>query len=220
MRGRFGEAALKYSREAAALGYEALLKEHAENWERKWERSDVVIHGDEEAQAALRYSLYQLHIISPGHSEKLSIPARGLSGQVYKGAVFWDTEMFMLPFYLHTQPEIARNLLMYRVHTLDGARRKAAEYGYEGAFYAWESQETGDDACTLFNVNDVFTGRPLRTYFRDKQVHISADVAYGIWQYYLFTGDGSLLLEGEPRLPGNVRDSTILTRISTRETAL
>ncbi|WP_339158519.1 glycosyl hydrolase family 65 protein [Paenibacillus sp. FSL W8-0186] len=194
--GDAGEAALKYSREAAALGYEALLKEHAESWERKWERSDVVIHGDGEAQAALRYSLYQLHIISPGHSEKLSIPARGLSGQVYKGAVFWDTEMFMLPFYLHTQPEIARNLLMYRVHTLDGARRKAAEYGYEGAFYAWESQETGDDACTLFNINDVFTGRPMRTYFRDKQVHISADVAYGIWQYYLFTGDGSLLLEG------------------------
>ncbi|GAA0136825.1 hypothetical protein YSY43_36660 [Paenibacillus sp. YSY-4.3] len=194
--GEAGEAALKYSQEAAALGYEALLKEHAESWERKWERSDVVIHGDDEAQLALRYSLYQLHIIAPGHSEKLSIPARGLSGQVYKGAVFWDTEMFMLPFYLHTQPEIARNLLMYRVHTLDGARRKAAEYGYEGAFYAWESQETGDDACTLFNVNDVFTGRPMRTYFRDKQVHISADVAYGIWQYYLFTGDDSILLEG------------------------
>lgn len=54
----------------------------------------------------------------------------------------------------------------------------------------------GDDACTLFNVNDVFTGRPMRTYFRDKQVHISADVAYGIWQYYMFTGDESILLDG------------------------
>ncbi|MBS5909121.1 MAG: glycoside hydrolase family 65 protein [Paenibacillus macerans] len=189
-------AAARSSREARELGYERLLGEHAKRWERKWDETDIVIEGDEEAQLALRYSMYQLHIIAPDRSEKVSIPARGLSGQVYKGAVFWDTEMFMLPFFLYTQPEVARNLMMYRVHTLDGARRKAAEYGYEGAFYAWESQETGDDACTLFNVNDVFTGRPMRTYFRDKQVHISADVAYGIWQYYMFTGDESILLDG------------------------
>ncbi|HEY4391303.1 MAG TPA: glycosyl hydrolase family 65 protein [Paenibacillus sp.] len=189
-------AGFEDNQEAAAAGYETLYAEHADCWERKWQESDVRIEGDDEAQLALRYSLYQLHIIAPGHSEKLSIPARGLSGQVYKGAIFWDTEMFMLPFFLYTQPDIARNLMMYRVHTLDGARRKAAEYGYEGAFYAWESQENGDDACTLFNVNDVFTGRPMRTYFRDKQVHISADVAYGIWQYFIFTGDDSILLDG------------------------
>ncbi|WP_018753475.1 glycosyl hydrolase family 65 protein [Paenibacillus sanguinis] len=190
------QAAVSSIREAQQLGYDRLYQEHAEQWERKWSASDIVIEGDEEAQLALRYSMYQLHIIAPDRSEKVSIPARGLSGQVYKGAVFWDTEMFMLPFFLYTRPEVARNLLMYRVHTLDGARRKAAEYGYEGAFYAWESQETGDDACTLFNVNDVFTGRPMRTFFRDKQVHISADVACGIWQYYVFTGDESILLDG------------------------
>lgn len=189
-------AAFKDSQEATEIGYEALYAEHTDCWERKWKESDVRIEGDNEAQLALRYSLYQLHIIAPGHSEKLSIPARGLSGQVYKGAIFWDTEMFMLPFFLYTQPGVARNLMMYRVHTLDGARGKAAEYGYEGAFYAWESQENGEDACTLFNVNDVFTGRPMRTYFRDKQVHISADVAYGIWQYFIFTGDDSILLDG------------------------
>ncbi|MCK8488923.1 glycoside hydrolase family 65 protein [Paenibacillus sp. MBLB2552] len=189
-------AAVKSAAVARQLGYDRLLREHADRWERKWDASDMTIEGDEEAQLALRYSMYQLHIIAPDRSERVSIPARGLSGQVYKGAVFWDTEMFMLSFFLHTEPEVARNLMMYRVHTLDGAKRKAAEYGYDGAFYAWESQETGDDACTLFNVNDVFTGRPMRTYFRDKQVHISADVAYGIWQYYAFTGDVSLLLDG------------------------
>lgn len=189
-------AAIQSAREARQLGYDRLLSEHAEYWERKWSASDIIVVGDDEAQLALRYSMYQLHIIAPERSEKVSIPARGLSGQVYKGAVFWDTEMFMLPFFLYTQPEVARNLMMYRVHTLGGAKRKAAEYGYEGAFYAWESQETGEDACTLFNVNDVFTGRPMRTYFRDKQVHISADVAYGIWQVYAFTGDDRLLLDG------------------------
>lgn len=190
------EQAISRARSAAESAYEDHLREHEAEWEKKWEESDVAIEGDEEAQFALRYSLYQLHIIAPTHSEKVSIPARGLSGQVYKGAVFWDTEMFMLPFFLYSQPDVARNLVMYRVHTLEGARRKAAEYGYRGAFYAWESQETGDDACTLFNVTDVFTNRPMRTYFRDKQIHISADAAYGIWQYYEYTGDESVLLDG------------------------
>ncbi|MFF2481398.1 glycosyl hydrolase family 65 protein [Paenibacillus sp. NPDC058071] len=200
---RYGEdrsatttAAANSVQEALNTGYESLLAEHEREWEQKWAASDVEIEGDDEAQFALRYSLYQLHIIAPTESEKVSIPARGLSGQVYKGAVFWDTEMFMLPFFLYSQPEVARNLVMYRVHTLDGARRKAAEYGFRGAYYAWESQESGDDACTLFNVTDVFTNRPMRTYFRDKQIHISADAAHGIWEYYRFTGDDSALLEG------------------------
>ncbi|WP_339242903.1 glycosyl hydrolase family 65 protein [Paenibacillus sp. FSL F4-0243] len=181
---------------AETLGYDELLQAHRQQWEERWSLSDVIIEGDEDAQFALRYSIYQLLIIAPTVSEKVSIPARGLSGQVYKGAVFWDTEMFMLPFFLHTDPTVARNLMMYRIHTLDGARRKAAEYGFLGAFYAWESQDTGDDACTLFNVNDVFTGRPMRTYFRDKQVHISGDVVHGIWKYVQFTGDESLLTSG------------------------
>ncbi|OMD30546.1 family 65 glycosyl hydrolase [Paenibacillus odorifer] len=188
--------AVKSVHAAEALGYEALFKAHRLLWDERWSHSDVIIEGDEAAQFALRYSIYQLLIIAPTVSEKVSIPARGLSGQVYKGAVFWDTEMFMLPFFLHSDPKVARNLMMYRIHTLDGARRKAAEYGFLGAFYAWESQDTGDDACTLFNVNDVFTGRPMRTYFRDKQVHISGDVVHGIWKYVQFTGDESLLTSG------------------------
>ncbi|MFC6649784.1 glycoside hydrolase family 65 protein [Paenibacillus rhizoplanae] len=190
------ERAVQTVQEAAATGYGGLLEAHRRKWAERWSRSDCVIEGDDEAQFALRFSMYQLLIIAPTLSEKVSIPARGLSGQVYKGAVFWDTEMFMLPFFLHSDPEIARNLMMYRIHTLDGARRKAEEYGYLGAFYAWESQDSGDDACTLFNVNDVFTGRPMRTYFRDKQIHISADVVHGLWQYVTFTGDDSILADG------------------------
>lgn len=191
-----GDAAAKCCSRAAYAGYENLLDKSSEVWERYWSNSDIIIKGDDEAQFALRYSIYQLLIISPTHSSRLSIPARGLSGQVYKGAIFWDTEMFMLPFFIHTNPELARNLLMYRYHTLDGARRKAKEYGFTGAFYAWESQETGDDACTHFNITDVFTGRPMRTYFRDKQIHISADIAHAIWQYVSVTGDESLLADG------------------------
>lgn len=189
-------AAVEHCAAAAQRGYRALYLRHAQAWEARWSRADVVVGGDPEAQFALRYSIYQLYLAAPAHTDKLSIPARGLSGQTYKGAVFWDTEMFMLPFFLYADPALARNLVMYRCHTLEGARRKAAEYGYRGAYYAWESQETGDDVCTHFNVTDVFTGRPMRTYFRDKQIHISADVVYGIWQYYLITGDDSVLFEG------------------------
>lgn len=181
---------------AGSKGYEALLAENTERWNERWERSDVRIIGDDTAQLALRYSVYHLLSIAPTHSDRMSIPARGLSGQVYKGAIFWDTEMFMLPFFLYTDPSTAKNLIRYRIHTLDGARRKAAEYGYKGAYYAWESQDTGDDACTHFSVTDVFTGRPVRTYFRDKQIHINCDVVYGIWQYYEHTGDESILFEG------------------------
>ena len=190
------EAALTACSEACGSGYPALLKAHTAAWERRWTDSDIEIEGDRDAQFAIRYSLYQLMAISPPPDKSLSIPARGLSGQVYKGAVFWDTEMFMLPFFLSAEPETAKNLLLYRFRTLDGARRKAAENGFEGAFYAWESQETGDDACTHFNVSDVFTGRPMRTHFRDKQIHISAAVAHGFWSYYEQTGDAGIFLEG------------------------
>jgi nigerose phosphorylase len=180
----------------AARGFDAVLEEHSRAWQRLWDESDVVIGGDDEAQHALRYSLYHLLAIAPYHTRDTSIPARGLSGQVYKGAVFWDTELFMLPFFAHTQPAMARRLLEYRVAGLPGARDKAREYGHEGAFYAWESQEGGRDACTHFNVSNVFTGRPTRTFFRDKQIHISSDVALAMREYVKATGDLSLLADG------------------------
>ena len=191
-------AAITAVAEAKSLGYEACLKAHDARWAEMWSRCDVKIEGDDEAQLALRYSIFQLLIVAPVKGTANSIPARALSGQVYKGAIFWDTEMFMFPFFVHTNPEKAVELLRYRIRTLDGARRKAISEGpgYRGAFYAWESQDTGDDACTYFNVGDPITGRDLKTHFRDKQVHISGDVALVMWEYFKLTGDDSLLLEG------------------------
>ena len=181
---------------ASREGFDALLQEHCALWEARWKRCGVGIQGDPDALLALRFSMYHLLSVAPAHAENLSIPARGLSGQMYKGAIFWDTEIFMVPFFAYTFPEIARNLLMYRRHTLEGARRKAAEYGFRGAFYAWESQDSGDDACTLFNVADAVTRRPIRTYFRDKQIHISADVVHAFWLFFSVTGDESILTDG------------------------
>jgi kojibiose phosphorylase len=191
-------SAVKCVRDAKLLGYETCLARHNAEWAKKWARGDVKIEGDDEAQLALRFSIFQLLMVAPVNGSANSIPARALSGQVYKGAIFWDTEMFMFPFFLYTDPEKAVELLRYRIKTLDGARRKARTegVGFRGAFYAWESQETGDEACTYFNIGDPITGRDLRTYFRDKQVHISGDIAIAMWEYFKLTGDDSLLLAG------------------------
>ncbi len=192
------KAAYKLVCEAKNIGYDECTTAHNRKWEKRWEMCDVIIEGDEEAQLALRYSIFQLLIVAPVKGSSNSIPARALSGQVYKGAIFWDTEMFMFPFFIHTYPEVAVELLRYRINTLDGARRKAKTEGpgYRGAFYAWESQETGDEACTYFNIGDPITKRNLRTHFRDKQVHISGDVAITLWEYFKLTGDDSLLRQG------------------------
>lgn len=174
-------------------GYTQHFTENLSAWKNLWKVADVKIEGDEKAQFALRYSIYHLLILAPKGS--YSIAARGLSGQTYKGAVFWDTEIFMLPFFLTNFPQTAKNLVRYRIDTLREAKKKAAQYGYQGAFYAWESQD-GYDACSDFNVVDVFTHRPVRTYFKDKQIHISADVAYAVCEYYRRTEDDGLMLDG------------------------
>ncbi len=177
-------------------GYSNSKDKHKIIWDKLWENSEIIIEGDDKAMEALNYSIYHLHSIAPRHTDSLSISARGLSGQTYKGAVFWDTEMFMLDFFLNTEPEVAKRFLKYRIDTLGGAIKKSKEYGYKGAFYPWESQEGGYDACSDYNVIDVFTGRPMRTYFKDKQVHISSAIVYGIIKYTKQTGDYDILING------------------------
>jgi kojibiose phosphorylase len=152
-----------------------------------WRDCDVVIEGDPTAQIAIRYNLFQLLAAAPRHDDRVSIPAKTLSGFVYRGHVFWDTEIFLIPFLTFTQPQIARNLLSYRYHTLDGAKRKAKEAGYEGAMFAWESASTGDEVTPRW----VFAedGTPVRIWCGDIELHINADVAYAVWQYWQATGD-------------------------------
>jgi kojibiose phosphorylase/nigerose phosphorylase len=191
-----GEMAAALCEKSLNEGFKRLLTDHESAWEVLWQNSAVELIGCDEAARALNASLYHLHSIAPRHAKKLSIPARGLSGQTYKGAIFWDSEMFLFPVFIHTEPEMAKTLLRYRIDTLPGALRKAAEYGFRGAFYPWESQEGGAEGCTNYNVVDVFTNRPVRTYFRDKQIHISADIAYAFWRYYEITGDLDLMREG------------------------
>src|SRR6185437_6637580 len=108
---------------------------HRTAWMEQWRACDVRITGDRAAQRALRFAVYHLLSAANPHDEHVSIGARALTGTAYKGHVFWDTEIFMLPFFTLTYPEAARALLMYRYHTLPAARARAARFGYRGALY-------------------------------------------------------------------------------------
>lgn len=175
--------------------FDFYFKAHQEAFKKRFLFADIKIKGNPKAQWAMRYSIYHLLILE-NENYTTSIPARGVSGETYKGAIFWDTEIFLLPFYCFTAPKFARQLILYRIHTLKGAKKKAKEYGYQGAFYAWESQELGQDACSKYNVTHPVTHEPIRTYFNEKQIHISADIVYAFHQYMLITGDESILDEG------------------------
>jgi beta-phosphoglucomutase len=169
--------------------YAALLTAHQQAWQAVWHHSDIEIEGNIEAQLAVRYNLFQLLIGASPHHDRVSVPAKTLSGFGYRGHIFWDTEIFILPFFTLTQPAIARNLLTYRYHTLPGARRKAAHGGYKGAMFAWESAATGDEVTPRWSMPNDPYAEDVRIWCRDREIHISADVAYAVWQYWQATGD-------------------------------
>lgn len=179
----------------ASRGYHQALADSAEAWAQIWDRSDVTIDGPVADQASLRFCLYHNRIATPAHTDHLPIGARGLSCQAYQGAAFWDQEVYNLPVFLFTEPEVARRLLVYRHATLDGARRKAARHGYDGAFYAWISGDTGDELCPDVFFRDVLTGREIRNHFNLWQIHISPDIVTTIDQYVRVTGDTTFLAD-------------------------
>ena len=178
---------------AREIGWEALLEQHRAAWDRRWTTMDVEIEGDATAQTVLRYNLYHNIIATPSHTDHLPVGARGLSCQAYQGAAFWDQEVFNFPMFLFTAPEIARNILMYRYRTLDGARRKARQLGYRGAFYAWISGDSGEEICPSYFFKDVLSGRPIRNHFNDWQIHVSPDIAYTVRRYVTVTHDWDYL---------------------------
>lgn len=163
------------------LTYEALHAEHAAIWATRWDASDVVIEGDEEAQRRLRLGIYHLLRAHP-NDPRLAIDPKAYAGDAYRGLYFWDTEIYLLPFFLYTQPERARSLLDFRIRTLDGARANAAGYGYSGARYPWEGDIDGIDQCPNWQ-------------YRDHEVHVTADVVYALAHGARATGNTRYLAE-------------------------
>lgn len=184
-------AALERARALRHEAFEGALDAHAAAWTRIWERADVRIAGSPATEQALRFNAYHL-VSAADHDPRVSVGARALTGRAYEGHVFWDVEIFKLPFYLHTCPEIARSLLGYRHHTLDGARRRARGLGHPGACYAWESTASGDDV-TPTTIRLKTTGKEIPIFTGTQQIHVTAAVAHAVWRYWQATGDRAFL---------------------------
>ncbi|UCZ52481.1 family 65 glycosyl hydrolase [Bacillus shivajii] len=161
--------------EVFVSNFDQLLDKQSEYLDQFWKISDIEIEGDKELQEGIRFNLYHL-LQSVGKDEKSNIAAKGLSGEGYEGHYFWDTEIYMFPVFLMTNPKIAKNLLLNRYGILESAKERAKEVGHtKGALFPWRTINGGESSAFF----------PAGT----AQYHISADIAYSFIQYYQVTKD-------------------------------
>jgi len=161
-------------------GIDNLLNRHKKAWAELWRTGDIQIEGDLDAQQRVRFALYNLYsYIRP--ETRQSIAPMGLSSQGYNGHIFWDSELWMYPSLLALQPDMAKSCLDYRSDRLGKAKQKATVYGYKGAMFPWESDDTGEEATPTWALTGIF------------EQHITADVSIAFWNYYAYTQDKSWL---------------------------
>lgn len=192
------QGALDHLRESSARGYDALQRESADAWQaRVWSVYDLEIDTEQPFDLlAVRFALYHLVAMTPAHDDRMSVAAKGLSGEGYKGHCFWDTEIFILPFYIYSRPEIAKSLLTYRYRGLAGAHKKAEENGYRGAMYPWEmAWPTDGEVTPVWGAVDIVTGKQTKIWSGFIEQHITADITYALWLYYQVTGDEAFMEE-------------------------
>lgn len=171
------EKALQSAR--ALPDFENLLKSNTDHYAALWRTADVEIEGDPINQQGIRYCIFQLHQTYRGFDGRNNIGAKGLTGEAYNGHAFWDTETYCLPYYLLNDVQAARNLLMFRYHTLPQARERAGQLDCRGACYPIATLN-GKEACTLWQHASL-------------QMQPSTSVAYAIWNYHHLTGDDTFL---------------------------
>ncbi len=175
-------------------GFEYEMNKSFKAWEQIWKKIDIQIEGDRLSQKLTRMHLYHLLSGTSPHNKNIdfSVPARGLTGEAYRGHIFWD-ELYILPVYFVHYPEVAKSLLMYRYRRLDKARKYAKEYGYKGAMFPWQSGSDGREETQKFHYN------PLSGDWGDDysslQRHVSLAIAYNIIQYYHFTDDKQFMID-------------------------
>ena len=154
--------------------FDDLFVAQCEFWREWWERWDIAIDGSPSDQQAIRYSLYQLRCHAP-QSDGDSISATGLVGDGYGGQIFWDTELYMAPFFTFTEPHLTRRLLLFRWRTLKQARARARQLNAPGALYAWNTI-SGEESGVVFEASTA-------------QYHINSAIAYAINEYVQATND-------------------------------
>lgn len=185
------QIAVKELIELENVSFDQLLQESAKEWQKIWDKHPITITTNEfRDQLAIRFAQYHLHVMTPAHDERMNIGAKGMSGEGYKGHTFWDTEIFMLPYFSFVHPEIAKSLVTYRYLGLDGAHKKAASNGYQGAQYPWEAAWPTDGEVTpVWGAADIVTGQATKIWSGFIEQHITSDVAFGVKQYLDVTGD-------------------------------
>lgn len=159
-------------------GWQVAVDDQARALEEFWETADVRIGGNSTVQQAVRWSLFHINQAA-ARTDDMGIPAKGLTGTAYEGHYFWDTEVYIVPFLMYTQPRVARNLLLFRHGLLDDARHRAREVGEEGALFPWRTI-TGEEASAYYEAGTA-------------QYHINADISYAVAKYARLAGDDDFL---------------------------
>jgi maltose phosphorylase len=180
---------------SASLGFDELLQNHKSAWLKIWDAADIVIDGDIAAQQGIRFNIFHLYQTYTGKNAKLNIGPKGFTGEKYGGATYWDTEAYCLPFYLKTaDPQIARQLLLYRYHHLDKAIENAEKLGFKNGAALYPMVTMNGEEC--HNEWEI-------TF---EEIHRNGAIAFGIYNYVRHTGDRDYLKKyGFPVLLGIAR---------------
>lgn len=179
-------------KEFAEKGFEAEFADHEAVYAKLWEEADIRIAGDFDLDRAVRFNIFHLMSTASEFDDRVNIGAKLLHGEEYGGHAFWDTELFMLPFFSYVFPHKAKNLESYRYHLLDAARNNARKNGYQGAQYPWESADDGTEQCPDWTIEP--DGTCYRCYVAVYEHHVTAAVAFGISNYVKITKDIDFLL--------------------------
>ncbi|WP_164508032.1 glycoside hydrolase family 65 protein [Lapidilactobacillus wuchangensis] len=172
---RLSYAFKEYHHDALALSFQQLLEEQHDYLADFWRTTKITISSQDQLEESINYSSYAL-LQSLGTDTTTSIAAKGLSGSGYEGHYFWDTEMYIFPFFLYMQPDLAKKILLFRYQTLTKAKENRALLGYQtGALYPWRTI-TGSESSAFFEAGSA-------------QHHINADIAFAFISYYQNTGD-------------------------------
>jgi maltose phosphorylase len=176
-----GDLAVK---KAHKTGFDQLLNEHTASWASKWMEADIVIEGDESAQQAIRFNIFQLYQTYTGEDERLNIGPKGFTGEKYGGSTYWDTEAYCLPFYLSTaEQQVARNLLIYRYKHLEKAIENAQKLGFTD----------GAALYPMVTINGEECHNEWEITF--EEIHRNGAIAYAILDYIRYTGDKDYLID-------------------------
>ena len=166
------------------LGFDQLLAEHVQAWDKKWQNNDIVIEGDDAAQQGIRFNIFHLQQTYTGSDARLNIGPKGFTGEKYGGVTYWDTEAYCLPFYLATaDQDVARNLLVYRHNHLKKAIENAKLLGFSNGAALYPMVTMNGEEC--HNEWEI-------TF---EEIHRNGAIAYAIYDYITYTGDESYLAE-------------------------